>query len=168
MINWENIIETLNGGSVVTVDPTRWDTNNIEYKKILDIWIKANFNLNSIKWTNFYPDIDFPMDVIDKQLHYINIKNVHRAWISKIDPGYMAPWHWDIDDHEQEYLKKGPITRYTIIIRPMVTGQLLIIGNDHYYLKPKDTIIKWTNHREWHSSVNNGLEPSYLLHILGY
>lgn len=167
MNNWDNIIENLGSGSVVTVDPERWNLSNPEYKKILDTWTKANFNLDSIKWTNYYPDKDFDSSVINKQLDYLNISHVHRSWISCIHPGYMAPWHWDIDDNEQEYLKRGPINRYTIIVKPMVTGQLLIIGNDHYYMKPKNTVIKWTNYKEWHSSVNGGMEPSYLLHILG-
>lgn len=167
MNNWNSIIENLKDGSDVTVDPGRWNLENLEYAKILDMWKKANFNLNSIKWTNYYPGVHFPQDVISKQIEYLKISHVHRAWISKIDPGFMAPWHWDVDDHEEEFLKQGQIIRYTVIIRQMANGHILIVGNDYYYNKPIDTIIKWSNYREWHSGINAGMEPSYMLHILG-
>lgn len=167
MRNWDFIISKLTNGSDVTVDPSRWNMDNPEYSKILDLWKNANFNLDAVKWTNYYPEKDFPDGVVGHIAQELNLKQVHRAWISKIDPGYMAPWHWDVDDNESEYLKHGAIKRYTIIIRQMTKGHTLIIGDDVFYNKPVDTIIKWAKHNEWHSSSNAGLEPSYLFHILG-
>ncbi len=167
MRNWDFIIDNLINGSDVTVDPARWNLGNPEYKKILDLWTKANFNLDCIKWTNYYPSTSFSDDVVNNVAQELNLKHVHRAWISKIDPGYMAPWHWDIDDNETEYLKFGSIKRYTVIIKQMAKGHLLIVGDDYFYNKPTDTVIKWANYKEWHSSSNAGMEPSYLFHILG-
>jgi hypothetical protein len=167
MINWNSIINNLKDGSDVTVDPSRWNLDNPEYNKILSMWKTANFNLNSIRWTNYYPGIHFLEDVIHQQVEHMSIKKVHRAWISKIDPGYMAPWHWDVEDQEEEFLKHGMINRYTVIIRQMAKGHTLIIGDDVFFNRPVDTVIKWAKHNEWHSSSNAGLEPSYLFHILG-
>ena len=167
MRNWESIVSKLIGGSDVTVDPDRWNLDNPEYAKILELWNNANFNLDSIKWTNYYPEKDFPDGVVDHMAQELNLTRVHRAWISRIDPGFMAPWHWDVDDNEAEYLKHGSIKRYTVIIRPMAKGHLLIIGDDVFVNKPVDTVIKWAKHNEWHSSSNAGLEPSFLFHILG-
>lgn len=168
MNNWEFIINNLTNGTDVTVDPARWNLGNPEYKKILKLWTSANFNLDAIKWTNYYPITSFPEVIVNQISKKLGLKHVHRAWISKIDPGYMAPWHWDVDDHEEDYLKLGLIKRYTIIIKQMAKGHILIIGEDYFYNKPADTVIKWANYREWHSSSNAGLEPSYLFHILGY
>ena len=167
MINWNSIISDLKDGSVVTVDPDRWNLDNPEYNKILEIWKKANFNLDSVKWTNYYPGKEFSEDVVNYFANELNLKYIHRAWISKIDPGYMAPWHWDVDENEEEYLKYGLIKRYTVVVNQMASGHLLIIGSDYYYNKPNNTIIKWGKYNEWHSSSNAGLEPSYLFHILG-
>jgi hypothetical protein len=167
MNNWPKIIENLKEGRDVTVDPTNWNLSNPDYKKILDIWEKANFNLSSIKWTNYYPGHSFPEDIVNYYTKELNLNRVHRSWISKIDPGYMAPWHWDVDDNEAEYLTHGSIKRYTVIVNQMASGQILIIGNDYYYNKPSNTIIKWGKYNEWHSSSNAGMEPSYLFHILG-
>lgn len=167
MSNLSIIIETLKDGSDVTVDPTRWNLDNPGYNKIYDIWKKANFNFQSIKWTNYYPGIHFPEEVVTQQMEYLKIKKVHRCWISKLDCGYMAPWHWDVDDNEEEYLTHGPITRYTVIIKNMAPGHILIVGNSHYFNQLDDTVIKWDNYREWHSGINAGMEPSFMFHILG-
>lgn len=167
MNNWNTIINSLTEGSDVTVDPSRWNLDNPGYTEILKIWQNANFNLNSIKWTNYYPGLHFSEDVIKKQADHLKIKKVHRAWISKLDPGFMAPWHWDVDDNEPEYLTYGPINRFTIMLEKMDHGHILIIGNEYYFNQPKGTVITWNNYKEWHSGINAGMKPSYLLHILG-
>jgi len=167
MRNWEFVIRNLKNGSDVTVNPVHWNLDNPEYAKILELWENANFNLESVKWTNYYPEKDFPGSVVTDIAQELNLTTVYRAWISKIDPGYMAPWHWDIDENEADYLKHGVIKRYTIIIKQMAKGHTLIIGDDVFFNKSVDTTIKWSKHNEWHSSSNSGLEPSYLLHILG-
>jgi hypothetical protein len=167
MTDWNLVINNLSGGSDVTVDPTRWNLDNPGYVEIYDIWKNANFNFNSIKWTNYYPGVHFSNDIVNEQLKNLNLKKAHKSWISKIDPGYMAPWHWDVDDFEDEYLKDGPITRHTVIIENMSHGHILIVGDDHYFNRPKDTIIKWNNYKEWHSGINAGMTPSYMFHILG-
>jgi len=167
MNDWSAIIKNLKEGSDVTVDPKRWNLDNPEYTKIFNVWKDANFNLNSIKWTNYYPGIHFSEKIIDEQIEHLKIQKIHRSWISKLDPGFMAPWHWDVDDHEEEYLKYGHIYRYTIMIEAMDHGHILIIGKDHHFNQPKNTIIKWSNYKEWHSGINAGMTPSYMLHILG-
>jgi hypothetical protein len=167
MTKWASIIENLTEGSTVTVDPVRWNLDNPEYQKIFNIWKQANFNFNSIKWTNYYPGVHFSSDVVDQQKELLKLTKVHRSWISKIDSGYMAPWHWDVDDNEEEYLKYGSIVRYTVIVEEMAHGHILIIGNDHYYNQPANTVIRWTNYKEWHSGINAGMSPNYLFHILG-
>lgn len=168
MNDWHLIINDLKEGNTVSVDPERWNLGNPEYRKILDIWKNANFNLSSIKWTNYYPGIHFSSDVEKNVSEYIGFRHVHRSWISKIDPGFMAPWHWDVDDNEDEYLRNGPIIRYTVMIEDMAHGHILIVGDEHYYNQKQNTTIKWQNHREWHSGINAGMTPNYLFHILGY
>lgn len=165
--NWSSVINTLTGGADVTVDPARWDLSNPEYYKILKSWQEANFNLEAVKWTNYYPGLDFSKDIVDQVANELGLKHVHRAWISKIDPGYCAPWHWDVDEDEATYLEHGPIKRYTVVIRKMANCHILVIGTDYYYNKDEGTIIKWGNYNEWHSGINAGMEPSYLFHILG-
>ena len=45
---------------------------NPEYNKIHNTWKEANFNFNTIKWTNYYPSVHFSEDVVNQQLKYLN------------------------------------------------------------------------------------------------
>lgn len=170
MNDWDSIIDQLvdQEGSAVTTDPSRWNLDTPGYNEIFKSWKEANFNSAAIKWINYYPDTHFSNDVVQVVADTFGLTGVHRSWISRIDPGYMAPWHWDVDDNEEEYLKCGPILRYTVIIKPFANGHVFILGNDYYYNLPQHSIIKWDNHREWHSGINAGMEPNWMFHILGY
>jgi hypothetical protein len=169
MVNWDSIIQGLvdQQGIAITTDPAIWDTSNPEYEKIFKQWTDANFNLNTIKWINYYPGVHYDNTVVEQLAAELDIK-VHRSWISRIDPGYMAPWHWDVDDNEVEYLKHGPIIRYTVIPKEFDNGHIFILGKDYHYNLKKDCVIKWDNSREWHSGINAGLTPNWMFHILGY
>jgi hypothetical protein len=170
MIDWNLIIQELQNkkGSEITTDPEKWNLDTPGYNEIYNMWKNANFNAAAIKWINYYPGIDFPQEAIDQTAKNLGLNQVHRAWISRIDPGYMAPWHWDVDDNEQEYLKSGPIVRYTVIIKEFANGHILIIDKNYFYNLYQGKEIRWKNHRDWHSGINAGMEPNWLLHILGY
>ena len=129
----DNILKDLltNTGTPITTDPSIWNLSTPGYKEILDLWKAANFNLETIKWINYYPTKDFPQEIVDSFAKKLNLSTVHRSWISRIDPGYMAPWHWDIDDNEEEYLKQGPITRYTIFLKDTAPGQIFILEKEY-------------------------------------
>lgn len=167
-VNWNRVIDELPiGGVEITTDPKKWKMDNPEYSKIYDMWTNANFNVNAIKWINYYPEHHFPKLIVDDIAMYLRV-NVHRAWISRIDPGYFAPWHWDVDDNEEEYLTKGTPTRYSIILCPPTHGHIFIINDDYIYNVPQGSIFKWNNYRDWHSGINAGMTPKYMFHLLAY
>jgi hypothetical protein len=168
MINWNLIIDDLENkeGIEINIDPSKWNTNNPEYEKILKLWKDANFNLKSIKWINYYPTLHYDESIVTDVAKMLDI-NVHRSWISRIDPGYIVPWHWDIDDNEEEYLKHGSILRYTVIPKTFVNGHIFILDDVYYYNLKQDFVIKWNNSRDWHSGINAGLEANWMFHILG-
>jgi len=155
-------------GTILTTDYDRWNKSESNYNEIYKIWKNANFNPSSIRWTNYYPGEDFEQELVDDVSFYLRLGGVHRAWISRLDPGFYAPHHWDVDDDETEYLKKGTPVRYSIFLNNPTMGHILIIGTDYLYEVPWGSIFKWKNYREWHTGINGGLESNYLLHILGY
>jgi hypothetical protein len=163
MINWNQIIKSLVDGRIVTVDPSKWNMNNPEYKKMLDLWESKNFNTASVKWTNYYDT----KDLEDKIAQSLSITPL-RSWISCVEPGFMTGYHYDIDDNEEEYLKNGTLKRYSIFISEPTVGHIFILGKDYFYNNPQGTIVKWSNHREWHNGINGGLENKYMFHIIGY
>jgi hypothetical protein len=163
MINWNSIIDNLKDGKVVTVDPTRWNMDNPEYKQMLDLWKDSNFNTDSVKWTNYYDTKEIEKEIAEQ----VGVTAV-RSWISCVEPGYMTGYHYDIDDNEQEYLKQGALKRYTVFVSEPDVGHVFIIGKEYYFNKPQGTILKWGNYRDWHNGINGSLSNKYMFHLLGY
>lgn len=168
-VDWDEIIAhiTTQDGVQITTDPARWKQDTPGYNEIYKLWGSAKFNPAAIKWTNYYPIIHFSETVIHRLAAHLGVK-IHRAWISRIDPGYFAPWHWDVDDNESDYQKKGDILRYSCFIEPANMGHLIIIDDKYYYNMPQGAIIKWVSHNDWHCGINGGLTTKFMLHLLAY
>ena len=169
-IDWNSLISDLKlqKGELITTDPSRWNSDTSEYGRIYQMWQSANFNPSSIKWINYYPDKHYSKKLINDIQSYLRLSGIHRTWISRVDPGYYAPWHWDIDDNIDLYIEKGIPKRYSIMIGESFPGQIFIIGQDHIYNSPQGSIFKWNNYREWHCGINASMNPKYMLHLLAY
>jgi hypothetical protein len=167
-INWHTVIEMLvQPGVDITTDPSKWHLDTPGYNEIHTMWQTANFNMSAIKWTNYYPGKHFNNTIVEQVAEHLNV-GIHRSWISRIDPGFFAPWHWDVDDNEDEYLQKGNPVRYSCFIEEPAHGHIFIVGDNYYYNQPKGTLIKWDNYKDWHSGINAGMTPKYMFHLLAY
>jgi hypothetical protein len=168
-INWEGIVTYLTDkkGSEVTTDPARWKLSTPGYNDIYQMWINANFNPESIKWINYYPGKHYSNEVVMMVSKLLGITSV-RSWISRIDPGFIAPYHWDVDDNEQEYLKNGKLYRYTCFMNDPTVGHILILGEEYFYNQEKGSLYEWDNYKDWHSGINAGMCPQFMFHVLGY
>jgi hypothetical protein len=167
-IEWNDIINEIKfkEGASITPSFDKWNLDNSEYIKIYNMWKEANFNISSIKWINYYPEEHFPQTVIDCLSLHLNV-SVLRAWISRIDPGFFAPWHWDVDDKEHEYLEKGYPKRFSCFIEEPDNGHLFVIGDECFYNQPQGTIVEWGDYKDWHCGSNAGITPKFMLHLLG-
>jgi hypothetical protein len=157
-----------NRGTVINTDPHRWQQDTPGYTEIFTMWKEAEFNVSSIEWINYYPEKDFNNDIVTDAADFLELSGIHRSWISRINPGYYAPWHWDVDDNENEYLKKGEIKRYTITMSNPTIGHIFILNDDYHFNKPSGTILKWKNYKDWHAGINGGLTPKFMFHLIGY
>jgi hypothetical protein len=167
MINWDEVIANLSGGTAITADKSKWNLSTPGYLEIYKTWEAARFNMSSIKWTNYYPTVDYPESVDNEICEQLGINKL-RAWISRIDPGFMAPWHWDVDDNEQQYLNLGEIQRYSYFISKPSNGQMFQLGSTYYCNQAQGTLVKWEDYKQWHAGVNAGTEPKFMYHIMGY
>jgi hypothetical protein len=163
MIDWNLVVANLKDGRVVTVDPERWNMNNPEYAKMLQLWKDSNFNTDSVKWTNYYDTKDIEKEIAKE----VGITPL-RSWISCVEPGYMTGYHYDINDNEEAYLTHGLLKRYSVFISNPSVGHLFILGKEYFYNNLQGTIVKWSNYKEWHNGINGGLENKYMFHIIGY
>lgn len=168
MNKWTEIIAHLDSkqGVEVTTDPSRWNLDNPEYLIIYNQWIAADFNMSAIKWINYYPGQHFDESITTDLADSLSI-SVHRAWISKINPGYFAPWHWDVDDNEEQYLTKGEIKRFSIFLSKQHPGHFFTTDEETFSNTQQGMIYQWKNYRSWHAGANAGLTPKYMLHLIG-
>lgn len=169
MVNWDSILLDIKQktGKTNKVDPAIWNLETPGYGEILQLWQKNNVNTDSIEWINYYPTINYSKDI---EIEFANSFNCTplRSWISRIDPGYMTGWHWDVDDHESEYKSKGKLVRYTCFIDKPKVGHAFVIGQQCYYNVLQGTTVKWNKYNEWHCGMNGGLEPNFMFHLIGY
>lgn len=167
--NLEELVASLQNKAGINVIQGLISRKHLDgYNEIYKLWKDCNFNESSMAWYNYYPNADFDAEIVDDIAFYLRLEGVHRAWISRIDPGYYAPLHWDVDDNELKYLTKGPIKRYTITLNQPTLGHIFIVGKDHLYEVPIGSIFKWNDHREWHIGINGGIKSKFTLHVLGY
>lgn len=171
-INWNGLRNSLlnREGKIITMDLKNFNSQDKRYVEIFNNLSKANFNEDSAKWTNYYSGLDYSQSVDNVLLDWLGLNGLHKTWVSRIDPGYYAPWHWDVDDYEEEYLKKGSIRRFSGFIDPKEKGMA------HVFTIEKDAICntnsgdfyEWSNYKSWHSGMNGGLYSKFMYHVLGW
>jgi len=167
MIDWNNIIKELKNGVNITPDKSKWNLTNPDYLDIYNQWEEANFNMSAVFWINFYPDIHFDNSIVEQIAKTLNV-GIHRAWISQINPGYFAPWHWDADDSLDIYIKKGTPRRFSIFISNPNPAHFFTTDNNTFSNTTQGTVYEWKNFNSWHAGANAGLIPKYMFHLLGY
>jgi hypothetical protein len=169
VIDWNEIIDEIKDkpGKPLIPDRALWNEKNPGYGKLLEMWEKSNFNFNSIKWSNYYPGKDYTDTTISIFENLLKVGHV-RSWISRIDPGYCTPWHWDTDDNEEEYLKLGELKRFTCHISVADYGQVFLIGKEAHYFWKQGDLHEWSNYKAWHAGMNCGTSSKFLYNFLGY
>lgn len=168
-INWKPIVESISTqqGEERTVGVNFYENNSGEFNEVIELWKGANYTSEKVEWINFYPGTHFDDNIPDVFSEEVNATHI-RSWISCIRPGKSAPWHQDVDDQMNQYLKLGSLVRYTCHISEPSQGQLLLIEKDSFYMVPQGTITRWSNIMNWHGSSNCGFKNHYLYHFLGY
>jgi hypothetical protein len=175
-VDWNALIDSLGPPEQIhqpgTTNWPAWEAmeeDGNEMSVVFRNWKDANFNMDAIKWSNYYPGTGFPWEVAEKVAEHVGLNGIHRAWISRLDPGCMAPWHFDGDDKVASYLEKGEVKRYVCTMSKPVHGHIFILGEDDYFCSsPQGTLFKWNYFREWHGGINAGLTPKYQFHLIGY
>ncbi len=168
-INWQELVDSLKDqqGDPRTYGVDFYINADGRFNQVIDLWKQAGYDKSgTVEWINYYPGKHFNQDVISKFEEYTDTTCV-KAWISKIKPGKYAPYHWDIDDHEEEYLKQGQLVRYTAHPCTPNKGQVLVVDQHVFHMEHQGNVYKWEDHRAWHGGGNCSFEPKYLFNFLG-
>ncbi len=164
LINWNPVLEEIRDKPGLNA-PLRLPIDEPEVQKMIEDL--KDYPAEAIEWFNYYPGVDFNVRVVKEFSDLVN-KECVRAWISKINPGKTAPWHWDYDDNEEAYLKKGELVRYHASISKPAPGHVFIVGDQCFYNEAQGTIHEWPNYKSYHAGANCGSEPKFLFNFLGY
>ncbi len=169
LIDWDLVIEQCKKATGNTLRYTPSCFPDTEDFKILDkIWREAGYFHDdpSIGWTNYFPG-DFDPSVVDKFKSIVNAEP-WMVWISKINPGQMAPWHYDAHQKISELTKLGTPVRFTCYIQEPQHGHISIVGESSVYRPAKGSIYQWPTYDAWHCGMNGGLTDKYMFNYWGY
>jgi hypothetical protein len=168
-IDWQLLTDNLDPaqGEVRSYSEKFYRNEDGRFNHIIDLWQTAGYDkTGTVEWINFYPSKHFDNSVIEQFEIFSNTKCA-RAWISCIRPGKMAPYHQDIDDNEELYLKQGDLVRFTVNACEPSNGQLFIVENKALYNQPQGTVYEWPHYLAWHAGGNCSFKPKFLFNFLG-
>jgi hypothetical protein len=177
LINWDKVIADIQhhvgDHNTVTSVVDRSEAEAVDdqellssYREVISTWEKAGYDLKQIEWWDYYPGLHFDIEVQQVFERMFNIKP-RRVFISKVMPGNMVPYHWDVEDHEKEWLKEDTLVRYVCFIDPPKFGHVMILEDNAFHNVERGEIYQWDNYRSHHAGVNGGEGPQYLFHFLG-
>lgn len=181
LIDWNDVIRHCNlnfqsaDKNTVTsvVDRSEADAKNDSkllsaYRRVIDNWKTAGYNLEQIVWYDYYPGEHFPIEVQDKFAEFINAKPL-RVFVSEVFPGVTIPYHWDVEDKEDEWLETyGQLYRFVCCMDKPNLGAGLFFDKSFLYMNDQGDTYEWDHYQDFHSSANGGEKPSYYFHFLGY
>ena len=177
LIDWDSIIANIQPRtgdynsvkSVVDRSESNWADDPAllgSYHEIIGTWQRANYDLTNIEWWDYYPGQHFDISVQDKFASIVNADPL-RVFVSEVMPGPCAPYHWDVEDHEEEWLALGPLIRYVCFMDRPHFGNVFMLKEECFYLTEQHSIYEWDHYRDYHAGTSCGTHPQYLFHFLG-
>ena len=169
IIDWQQLITELENQEPAYIGPKhRIGTNVPGVDEVGIPLINAGYKEGgSMQWDMFLPKINFDNTLIQKFMNYVGMKSCYNAWISRIRPGYMAPWHWDVTDDEDTLTTHKEIVRYHTHISKPAPGHVFVVEDVCLYNQQQGAVWKWPNRKSWHTGSNSGLGPKYIFNIWG-
>ena len=138
------------------------------YHDVIGRWRNAGYNLADICWYDYYPGHHFPLEVQTTFAEIIGAQPL-RVFISEVLPGKIVPYHWDVEDKEDEWLEKyGMLYRYVCCIDKPRPASVLAFDKEALYFNKQGDIFQWDSYKDYHSAANGGEFPQYYFHFLGY
>ena len=177
LINWDSILQSIipktgdynSVKSVIDRSESNWAEDPTllgSYHKVIDTWQKAGYDLDNIEWWDYYPGEHFDISIQEKFADLVNA-NPRRTFVSEVMPGQCVPYHWDVEDNEEEWLKDGQLVRYVCFIDKPKFGHVFMFDNECFYNVEQHLIYQWDSYKDFHAGTNCGSAPYYLFHFLG-
>jgi hypothetical protein len=170
IINWSSLVDSLKLQSPAYIGPRHKATDTIEgINEVAPLWINSGYKTihegGNAGWDMFLPGINFDRKIVETFAEWVgvNLDGPSYAWISRVNPGMMAPWHWDVTDDE-DTLKENSV-RFHCHIIPPEPGHVFIVEDRCFYGQQVGDAFKWSDRKLWHGGANCGLSPKYMFNF---
>lgn len=176
IIDWEPVIQLCKSSTTGDKNTVTTVVNRSEaeakgpllerYRSIITTWKEAGYNLEDIYWHDYYPEEHFDIEIQNKFANIVNADPL-RVFVSDVAPGRNVPYHWDVEDKEEEWLALGNLKRWVCFIDQPRWGSILILEDECLYNIDRGAIYEWDYYRSYHAGTNVGVHHQYLFHFLG-
>jgi len=157
-----NKVEPYHGNMDLNPDDLFYN-DHIEQKKLAE---QAGYTQgNSIEFRHYYPDKHFSLDFIHTFEEVVK-QECLLGFVSEIQPGKCAPWHWDINPWLNDY-PEGEVCRYVCFVDKPKPGQAFMIEDECFYMESQGNIYQYPSLKSWHAGFNAGLETKFLFTFTG-
>lgn len=171
LIDWNKVVYDVDNNKPAYIGP-RHDLGDdvLGHDEVIvpirDAGYKFKKEGGNASWEMHFPGQQFSMDVVNQFMNFVGLIEWQSCWISKINPGDVAPWHWDVTEDVSEDAEQN-IKRFHCHIAPPANGHVLIVEDRCLYNESQGNVYQWPSRRSWHAGANAGLEPKYLFNIWG-
>lgn len=170
VIDWSALIESLEKQEPAYIGPSHSRKDDIPgVTSVLDKWDAAGYVLQSAGgtagWDMFLPKKNFDMKVVDAFSQFVGMQSYNSAWVSRVNPGMVVPYHWDVHDNEEELSKKGPFKRWHCHMSVPGFGHAFFADDKCLYNQEQGAVYEWHDRKLWHGGVNCGLTSKYIFNF---
>jgi hypothetical protein len=170
VINWQELIDSLEIQEPAYVGPSHSRKDNIPgVHDVLDKWDQAGYVLQAdggtAGWDMFLPNRNFDQKIVDKFADFIGATSYNSAWVSRVNPGMVVPYHWDVHDHEEELSTMGNFKRWHCHMSKPGFGHAFFADNKCFYNQEQGSVHEWDDRKLWHGGTNCGLVPKYIFNF---
>jgi hypothetical protein len=171
VIDWNSVIAELENQVPAYIGPRHDQGHNVPgVEEVAGPLRAAGYKMGheggNAQWDMFFPGTNFDPKIVDIFLEFVGLDGYTNCWISRVKPGDVAPWHWDITDDEVTLAKESKgMDRYHCHISPPTPGHILIVEDACLYLRRQGDTFKWPSRKSWHAGANAGLTPKYTFNL---
>lgn len=171
LIDWNEVICSLENQQPAYVGPRHDVGDNVVGVNEVAIPLReAGYKTipegGNLGWDMFLPDKNFDRQIIQTFIDWVGLDGYTNAWISRVNPGNMAAWHWDVTDDEATLTDKE-WSRYHVHMTAPQHGHVFILEDQCLYGRAQGDTFKWPDRKSWHAGANCGLVPKYQFNIWG-
>lgn len=172
LIDWTSIVQSCESQEPAYVGPRHRpgdDTPGLD--QVADQWRTAGYRPHydggNAAWDMYLSGTNFDRSVIETFADWVgaDLSKPYYAWISRVRPGYVVPWHWDVTDDESVLIQKDDFVRFHCHITPPTHGHVLMVEDRSFYYEALGNTYKWPSRKSWHGGANCGFTSKYTFHF---